>query len=114
MCVCVCIDGHTVGPTELIFGMEDHIYPLEVLSYILFRYPNPQGRGGGQRVVLEVRAAQTVHFCENFIKQKLKGAPANGGGDGSRQTSPRCPTAGVEHAPGEAGYLAVIGTTNYC
>ena len=48
MCVCVCvlsIDGHTVGPTELKFGMEDHIYPWEVLSYISFRYPNPQGQG---------------------------------------------------------------------
>ena len=31
--------------------------------------------GGGQRVLLEVRAAQTVHFWENFIKQKLKSAP---------------------------------------
>ena len=30
-------------------------------------------------MVLEVRVAQTVHFCENFIKQKLKGTPANGG-----------------------------------
>ena len=31
--------------------------------------------GGGQRVLLEIRAAQTVHFWENFIKQKLKSAP---------------------------------------
>ena len=31
--------------------------------------------GGGQRVLLEVRAAQTVRFWENFIKQKLKSAP---------------------------------------
>ena len=38
------MDGHTVGPTELKFGMEDHIYPWEVLSYILFRYPCPLGR----------------------------------------------------------------------
>jgi len=48
VCVCVClfsIGGHTVGPTELKFGMEDHIYPWEVLSYILFRYPYPQGQG---------------------------------------------------------------------
>ena len=32
--------------------------------------------GGGQRVLLEVRAAQTVHFWENFIKQKLKNTPS--------------------------------------
>ena len=36
--------------------------------------PHPLG-GGGQRVLLEVRAARTVHFWENFIKQKLKSAP---------------------------------------
>ena len=46
--VTVCISsigGHTVGPTELKFGMEDHIYLWEVLRYISFRYPYPQGRG---------------------------------------------------------------------
>ena len=44
--VCVLsIDSHTVGPAELKFGMEDLIYPWEVLSYISFRYPNPQGQG---------------------------------------------------------------------
>ena len=31
--------------------------------------------GGGPRVLPEVRAAQTVHFWENFIKQKLKSDP---------------------------------------
>ena len=36
--------------------------------------PHPLGRGG-QRVLLEIRAAQTVHFRENFIKQKLKNGP---------------------------------------
>ena len=36
--------------------------------------PHPLG-GGGQRVLLEVRVAQTVHFWENFIKQKLKNTP---------------------------------------
>ena len=30
-------------------------------------------------MVLEVRAALILHFCENFIKQNLKGTPANGG-----------------------------------
>ena len=36
--------------------------------------PHPLG-GGGLRVLLEVHAAQTVHFWENFIKQKLKNTP---------------------------------------
>ena len=39
------IGGHTVGPTELKLGMKDHIYPGEVIGYILFLYPNPQGQG---------------------------------------------------------------------
>ena len=39
------IGSHTVGPTVLKFGMEDHIYPVEVIGYILFGYPYPQGRG---------------------------------------------------------------------
>ena len=79
MCVCLLyIGGHTIRPTVLKFGMEDHIYPWEVIGYILLWYPNPLGRGG-QRVLLEVRAAQTVRFWENFIKQKLKNAPENGG-----------------------------------
>ena len=42
--------------------------------------PHPLG-GGGQRVLLEVRAAQTVHFWENFIKQKMKNAPDLVGAD---------------------------------
>ena len=36
--------------------------------------PHPLGRGG-QRVLLEVRAAQTVQFRENFLEQKLKNTP---------------------------------------
>ena len=44
MCV-FSIGGHTVGPTALKFGMEDHIYPGEVIGYILFWYPNLQGQG---------------------------------------------------------------------
>ena len=72
------VGSHTVGPTGLKFGMEDYIYPGEVIGYILFWYPYPQCPGG-QRGVLEVHAAQTVHFCENFIKQKLKDIPENGG-----------------------------------
>ena len=45
--VCVfSIGGHTVGPTELKFGMEDHIYPRGVIGYILF--PNTYPPGGGR------------------------------------------------------------------
>ena len=72
MCLCVSVSvclfsvgGHTVGARELKFCMEDHIYPEEVIGYILLRYPYPYSWvRGGQRVVLEVHAAQTVHFCE--------------------------------------------------
>lgn len=35
MCV-FSIGGYTVGPTELKFGMEVHIYPGEVVGYISF------------------------------------------------------------------------------
>ena len=49
VCVRACvfsIGGHTVGPTELKFGMEDHIYPRGVIGYILF--PNTYPPGGGR------------------------------------------------------------------
>ena len=46
MSVCLfSIGGHTVGHTVLKFGMEDHIYPREVMGYILLGYPNSLGRG---------------------------------------------------------------------
>ena len=44
MCVFF-IGSHTVGPRVLKFGMEDHIYPWEVIGYISFRYPHHLGRG---------------------------------------------------------------------
>ena len=61
MCVSVSVClfskcGLTIGPTVLIFGMEDHICPEEVKGYILLRYPYPWVRGG-LRVVLKVHAA---------------------------------------------------------
>ena len=96
VCACVCVSvlyrGYTVGPTMLKFGMEDHIYLWEVIGYILMRHPNPLN-GGGQRVVLEVHAAQTVQFCENFKKQKFMGTPENGG-TGQVRSGPR-PHSGV-------------------
>ena len=39
------IGGHTIRPIVLKFGMEDHIYPWEVIGYILLWYPNPLGQG---------------------------------------------------------------------
>ena len=36
--MCVFFTGHTVGPTVLKFGMDDHIYPWEVIGYILFGF----------------------------------------------------------------------------
>ena len=70
------IGGHTVGPTELKFGMKDHIYPEEVIGYILFRNPNPQGQGA-----LKTDFAAGWRFAAGL---ELK--------------------PGVENAPGEAGY----------
>ena len=41
-CLCVLsIGGLTIGPTELKLGMEDHIYPWEVIEHISLPYPNP-------------------------------------------------------------------------
>ena len=57
--------------------------------------PHPLG-GGGQRVLLEVRAAQRVDFWENFKKQKLKNTPdVVGAGQVRSLTAPRCPAGGL-------------------
>ena len=73
-CVCVFfIGGHTVGPSVLKFGMEDHIYPREVIGYILFGYPNPGGQAlktGFQGLFSPNRA-----FLGNFPKTKVEGRP---------------------------------------
>ena len=37
------VGGHTIVPTELKFGIE--VNPREVIGFILFWYPNPQGQG---------------------------------------------------------------------
>ena len=44
MCV-FSIGSRIVGPIEVKFGMEDHIYPGEVLRCISFRHPKPRGQG---------------------------------------------------------------------
>ena len=50
MCVCLfSIGGHTVGPRVLKLGMEDLIYPGEVVRYILLQYPYPLGQGRPNR-----------------------------------------------------------------
>ena len=59
-------------------------------------------------MLLEVRAARTVHFWENFIKQKLKSAPDLVGA-GQVRSSPG-PHPGVRqpvHVQGE-GLAAVV------
>ena len=76
-CVCVCvfsIGDHTVGPTVLKFGMEDHIYPWEVIGYILLRYPNPLGQGrpkSGSGGLCNPNSS----FLGKFHKTKIEGRP---------------------------------------
>ena len=65
------IGGHTVGPTELKFGKEDDIYPGRLQDAFCSGTPSPWVRGG-QRVVLEVHAAQTLHFC---VRKKIEAHP---------------------------------------
>ena len=43
MCVFF-IGGHTVGPTVLKSGMEDHIYPWDRIHFVAI--PQPSGPGG--------------------------------------------------------------------
>ena len=68
------IGARTVGATELKFGTEKGLYPEMVLANILADRTSLPGRGG-PRALLEVRAARTRHFWENFLKQKLKSTP---------------------------------------
>ena len=70
-------------PFRLKFGWEMGTHPGRSVPMFEMGTPTPWVRGG-QRVVLEACAAQMVHFCENFIKQKLKGNPENGGWVGLR------------------------------
>ena len=66
------IGGHIVGPTVLKFGMEDHVYPWEVIWYILFC---PLGRGrpksgsGGP-------CSPNSAFLWKFHKTKFEGHPS--------------------------------------
>ena len=73
MCV-LSIDDHTIGPTELKFGMEDRINPWEVLRYISFRYPYPLGQGrpkNGSGGLCSTNGA----FPGTFHKTKIEGHP---------------------------------------
>ena len=67
--------GHTIGPTALKYGMEDHIYPWKAIGYISFWYPNPQGQGRPKSASGGPCSPKGA-FLINFIKQKLKGTPA--------------------------------------
>ena len=73
MCVFF-IGGHTVGPTELKFGMEDHIYPWEVIGYISFGYPNP-GDQGALKTWLQGLYSPNHAFLGKFHKSKVEGHP---------------------------------------
>ena len=63
-----------------------------------------------QRVLLEVRAAQTVHFWENFKKQKLKYTPIWRGRVRSNRskTSLRCPARGPSARGAFAGMVSIV------
>ena len=43
--VCSLLAAKTLDLQVLKLGIEDHIYPLEVVGYILFQYSYPQGWG---------------------------------------------------------------------
>ena len=51
--------------------MENHISPLEVKGYLWVGHPQPYGQGA-LKTESRVSTAQMVHFCENFIRQKLQ------------------------------------------
>ena len=73
MCV-LSIGGNTVGPKELKFGMEDHIYPWEVRRYISFRYLYPQGRGS-PKSGFGGPGSSNGAFLGKFHKTKIEGHP---------------------------------------
>ena len=84
------IGGHAVGSTELKSGLEDHIYPWEVIGYISFRYPNCQGQGA-LKLVSGVRTTQTKTgfwgsyspkgaFLGRFHETKVEEHPCKWGG----------------------------------
>ena len=67
MCVFF-IGGYTIRPRVLKFGMENHIYPWEVIGYILFGYPNPWGQG-----------ALKTEFNGLYSPNHLENAPGEAG-----------------------------------
>ena len=72
------IGGQTVWPQELKFGIKNHINPprgYRVPFALGFDTPTP----GALNQIPSVCPAQTVCFCENFMKQKLQGTLENGG-----------------------------------
>ena len=73
--VCVFyIGSHTVGPRVLKFGMKDHIYPWEVIGYILFGYPNPRGQGALKTGFQGLNSPNRA-ILGKFHKTKVKGHP---------------------------------------
>ena len=97
VCVCVC---SLYAATPLSLHCSNLVWRTTPTSWrLLDKFcsgtPTPSFRGS-QREGLEVREAQTVHLCENFIKHKLEGIPERGNGLGqiTPQTSSKCPAAG--------------------
>ena len=64
------IGCYSIGPSELKFGMDNHINSPKVM----YRLPLGWVRGP-KKPSPRVCTAQTMSFCENFIKRKLKNAP---------------------------------------
>ena len=91
--VCVClfsIGGHTVGTTELKFGMENHFNHLEVIGYIWAGYPHPWGQGALKRVYQGLYIPKGA-FLWKFHKTKVEERPQfsqfSGGGSGQYQAT---------------------------
>ena len=96
---------HRLTPRAEIWHGVPHI-PLKGQRVCLSQLPPPLG-GGGQRVLLEVRAAQMRPFWESFIKQKLKKNQYGRCGSGQirSQTSPRCLAGGPSARGASAGMV---------
>ena len=77
VCLSVClfsIEIQTAGRIGTKFGTEVVLEGGKVLGGVSTRYPHPPGTGC-VKGVWGASGASTVHFGENFIKQKLQGTP---------------------------------------
>ena len=75
MCVCLfSIEIQTAGRIGTKFGTQVVLEEGKDLGGVSTRYPHPPGTGC-VKGVRGASGASTVRFGENFIKQKLQGAP---------------------------------------